>query len=257
MRLIDSHCHLYLEEFENDIQEVIQRAMDQGVDKFFLPNIDSSTTDSMNGLASKYPDNCFPMMGLHPTSVKENFKAELEHVRAGLESGKYKGVGEIGIDLYWDKAFIKEQVEAFETQIEWAKEFSLPIIIHARDSFPEIFASVDKLNDDKLTGIFHCFSGTLEDAKHIMNYGGFKMGIGGVVTFKNGKIDQFLDQVPLENLVLETDSPYLAPVPYRGKRNESSYLKEIVKKLSSVYSVSEEIIAEQTTRNSLEIFQLS
>jgi len=256
MQIIDSHCHLYLPEFQNDFDQVISRAKEVGVQKFFLPNIDSSTTQQMLKLVEDYPEVCFPMMGLHPTSVKEDFKEELEKVENELKKGKYVAVGEIGIDLYWDKTFLNEQIEALKTQIKWAKEYKLPVVIHARDSFQEIFEVIDQLNDGSLKGIFHCFTGSIDDAKKIMDYKGFKMGIGGVVTFKNGGIDKFLNEIPLSNFVLETDSPYLAPVPYRGKRNESAYLVEIISKMSDIYSVSKEEIAETTSRSSLEIFNV-
>lgn len=257
MTIIDSHCHLYLPEFDEDLEAVMQRAADAGVEKFFLPNIDSTTIDAMNSLVRNFPDKCIPMMGLHPTSVKENFREELEIVETELSSGKYVAVGEIGIDLYWDKTFFPQQKEAFEFQIELAKKSNLPIVIHARDSFREIFEVIDRLNDESLSGIFHCFTGSLEDARRIMSYGGFMMGIGGVVTFKNGGLDKFLGEVPIENIVLETDSPYLAPVPNRGKRNESAYLKEVVRKLADIYNLDEDEIADMTTANSLKIFNMS
>jgi len=254
--IIDSHCHLYLPEFQNDVDQVIGRAKEIGVEKFFLPNIDSSTTQQMLKLVEDYPEVCYAMMGLHPTSVKENFKEELEKVEIELKKDTYVAIGEIGIDLYWDKTFLKEQTEAFETQIKWAKEIKLPVVIHARNSFQEIFEVIDRLNDDSLKGIFHCFTGSFDDAKKIVDYGGFKMGIGGVVTFKNGGIDKFLNEIPLHNFVLETDSPYLAPVPYRGKRNESAYLVEIISKMADIYSVSKGEIAEMTSKSSLEIFNV-
>lgn len=256
MQLVDSHCHLYLEQFNEDRDEVIHRAMEAGVEAFFLPNIDSETIDSMNALAQKYPSNCFPMMGLHPTSVKENFKEELAIVKRELSTGKYCAVGEIGIDLYWDKAHQQEQVRAFEQQIAWAKEMKLPIVIHARDSFNEIFEVVDRMNDEHLTGVFHCFTGNLDQAKKIMGYGGFKMGIGGVLTFKNGGLDKFIAEIPIEYLILETDAPYLAPSPYRGKRNESAYLKEILTKLSGLYDLKEDEVASITSSNALELFNM-
>ena len=256
MNIIDSHCHLYLPEFQNDLDQVVSRAMEVGVQKFFLPNIDSSTIEPMLKVVEDYPDMCYPMMGLHPTSVKDNYKEELGIVEEELKSGKYVAIGEIGIDLYWDKTYFKEQVDAFERQIIWAKELNLPIVIHARDSFQEIFEAMDSLNDDSLKGIFHCFTGTFDDAKKIMSYGGFKMGIGGVVTFKNGGIDKFLNEIPLQHLVVETDSPYLSPVPYRGKRNESAYLAEVLSKMADVYNLTINEIAEATSSNSLEIFNI-
>lgn len=243
-------------EFQEDVHEVISRAMEKGVEKFFLPNIDSGTIDSMWKLANEYAGVCFPMIGLHPTSVKENFKDELKIVREELKKREYHAIGEIGIDLYWDKSFLAQQKEAFRFQINLAKEVGLPVVIHSRESFNEIFNIVDEENDENLKGIFHCFTGSKDDAIRIMNYGGFKLGIGGVVTFKNGGIDKFLSEIPLEYLVLETDSPYLAPVPYRGKRNESSYLIEIVEKLATVYNIEVNEIAEITSSNSLEIFGL-
>jgi len=257
MILIDSHCHLYLPEFQHDISEVMVRAKNSGVEKFFLPNIDSSTADAMLSLVNQYPDECYPMIGLHPTSVKENYRNELEFVQKELKKGIYKAVGEIGIDLYWDRSFLDEQKLVFEKQITWAKEFSLPVVIHARESFNEIFEIVDRLNDEDLTGIFHCFTGNIDEARHIISYSGFKLGIGGVVTFKNGGLDKFLKKIPIEYLVLETDSPYLAPVPYRGKRNESAYLVQILQKLVEIYGLTPEEVSSATTRNSLEIFKMT
>lgn len=238
------------------MHEVIARAKEKGVEKFFLPNIDSTTIDSMWNLTIEYPGVCFPMIGLHPTSVKENYIDELKKVKDELDKKRYCAIGEIGIDLYWDKTFISQQREAFRSQINLAKEFNLPVVIHSRESFNEIFNIIDEENDENLKGIFHCFTGSKDDAIRIMNYGGFKLGIGGVVTFKNGGIDKFLSEIPLEYLVLETDSPYLAPVPYRGKRNESAYLIEIAEKLAAIYNREVNDIAEITSSNSLEIFGL-
>lgn len=238
------------------MHEVIARAKEKGVEKFFLPNIDSTTIDSMWNLTIEYPGVCFPMIGLHPTSVKENYIDELKKVKDELDKKRYCAIGEIGIDLYWDKTFISQQREAFRSQINLAKEFNLPVVIHSRESFNEIFEIVDEENDENLKGIFHCFTGSKDDAIRIKNYGGFKLGIGGVVTFKNGGINKFLSEIPLEYLVLETDSPYLAPVPYRGKRNESAYLIEIAEKLAAIYNREVNDIAEITSSNSLEIFGL-
>jgi TatD DNase family protein len=204
-------------------------------------------------LKENYPDQVFLMAGLHPTHVKENYKEELEHVKALLAKGDYCAVGEIGIDLYWDKSFFREQQEAFRTQIRWAKKNSLPIVIHCRESFDEIFEILEEEKGKDLRGIFHCFTGTLEQAHRAIGYN-MKLGIGGVVTFKNGKIDQFLGQIDLKHIVLETDSPYLAPVPYRGKRNESSYLRQILEKLSIIYNKPIEEIARITTENSKVVF---
>lgn len=253
MNLIDTHTHLYVEQFDADRGEVIERAMKQGVSKFYIPAIDSTYYERMFNLRDSYPDAIRLMAGLHPTHVKEDYEKELNFVRELLEKEKFVAIGEIGIDLYWDQTFLEEQKKAFRTQIAWAREKSLPIVIHARDSFKEIFEIMDLEQGPELKGIFHCFTGTLEQAKKIIDYG-FKLGIGGVVTFKNGGIDKFLDQIELENLVLETDSPYLAPKPFRGKRNESSYLVHVVEKLAEIYNMDPKEVAEITTRNAQEIF---
>jgi len=253
MILTDTHTHLYANQFDEDRVEVIQRAIDLGVERFFIPAIDSETTESMFALEKQFPKNMFLMMGLHPTHVKENYLEELALVKQWLDKRKFYAVGEIGMDLYWDKTFVKEQQEAFKQQISWAKEKNLPIVIHCRDAFDEVFEVLEEVKDDKLYGIFHCFTGNLAQAKKAISYN-MKLGIGGVVTFKNGKIDQFLDQIPLQNIVLETDAPYLAPAPYRGKRNESSYLVNVATKLAEIYNVSVEEIATITTNNSKDIF---
>ncbi len=202
MFLIDTHTHLYAKEFDADRQQVVQQALDAGIEYLFLPNIDRSTTQSMFDLVAHFPNNCFPMMGLHPTSVKEDYRSELQHVEAVLEKQKVIAIGEIGIDLYWDKTFIEEQKLAFRYQIELAKKYRLPIVIHARDSFDEIFAIVDELNDDNLKGVFHSFTGTLQQAQHIIDYGGFMIGINGIVTFKNAGLDKTVAEIPLKHLVL-------------------------------------------------------
>ena len=252
--LIDSHTHLYSEEFDQDIDQVIQRADEAGIGKFYLPAIDSTYTERMLDLEQKFPGQMFPMMGLHPTSVKpETYKFELEQVKSWLDKRNFAAVGEIGIDLYWDKSTLEIQREAFKKQIGWAKEKSLPVVIHCRESFDEIFEVLEEEKDDKLFGIFHCFTGTKEQAERAIGFK-MKLGIGGVVTFKNGKIDQFLKKIPLENIVLETDSPYLSPVPFRGKRNESSYLKYVVSKLSDIYEIPENEIAQVTSRNANSVF---
>jgi TatD DNase family protein len=253
MILTDTHTHLYANQFNEDRVEVIQRALDLGVKRFFIPAIDSETTESMFALEKQFPENIFLMMGLHPTHVKENFKEELAHVKKWLDKRNFYAVGEIGIDLYWDKTLLKQQQEAFKIQINWAKEKNLPIVIHCRDAFDEVFEVLEEMKDDKLFGIFHCFTGNLEQAKKAISYN-MKLGIGGVVTFKNGKIDQFLNQIPLKNIVLETDAPYLAPTPYRGKRNESSYLLQVAEKLATIYNIPVEELAKITTQNSKTIF---
>lgn len=254
MILTDTHTHLYSEQFKDDIDEVVQKAIDLGISRFFLPNIDSGYTNALLALAKKYPDNMFRMMGLHPCSVKADYQQELEHVEKMLSAHQVVAIGEIGIDLYWDKTFLKEQQAAFRYQIRLAKANNLPFVIHCRDAFDEIFEILDEENDENMRGIFHCFTGNLEQAQKIINYGGFKLGIGGVVTFKNAGLDKVVEQLDLAHLVLETDAPYLAPVPYRGKRNESAYLTEIATKIASLKQVSLEEVASITTKNSIEVF---
>lgn len=253
MTITDTHTHLYSNEFDEDRDEMIQRAIDAGVSRFFIPAIDATYTQSMYDLEKKYPDNIFLMMGLHPTHVKENYLEELQHVEEQLAKRKFYAVGEIGIDLYWDKTHLDEQKNAFRKQIQLAKHYKLPIVIHCREAFDEIFEILEEEKSIDLFGIFHCFSGTHEQALRAISYN-MKLGIGGVVTFKNGKIDQFLDQIDLSHLVLETDSPYLAPIPNRGKRNESSYLVNIVDKLGLIYNLPKEEIARITTENSQIVF---
>jgi len=253
MILTDTHTHLYSEQFDEDREIVVQRAIELGVSRFFVPAIDSTYYKAMFDLEKQFPENIFLMAGLHPTHVKENFKEELEVVQKILQKRKFYAVGEIGIDLYWDKSFIQQQQDAFKLQIKWAKENKLPIVIHCREAFDEIFEILEEEKEDKLYGVFHCFTGNLEQAKQAVSYN-MKLGIGGVVTFKNGKIDQFLNEIPLKDIVLETDAPYLAPTPYRGKRNESSYILKVVKKMAEIYEVSVNEIAEITTKNSKDIF---
>ena len=255
MNIIDTHTHLYLKQFNEDIDSVINRSKDIGVKKFIFPAIDSSHFDSMHSLKNKYPDNIYLMSGLHPTNVKENYKNELDFVVDSLKTRDYVAIGEIGIDLYWDKSFLNEQQEAFTFQIRLAIKHDLPIVIHCRDAFDEIFEILDKENCDKLRGVFHCFTGTLEQAKRAIDLD-FVLGIGGVVTFKNGGIYKFLNQIDLKHIVLETDSPYLAPVPFRGKRNESSYIVYVIDKLSEIYGLSKEEIASVTTKNAEKVFAL-
>lgn|SRR5690606_27105353 len=251
--LIDTHTHLYSEEFDNDRDEMIQRAREAGIQKFYIPAIDSTYTERMLDLEKKYP-NMHLMMGLHPTYVKpETYEFELEEVKKWLDQRSFSAVGEIGIDLYWDKTTLNIQQIAFKKQIHWAKEKGLPIVIHCRESFDEIFEVLEEEKDEKLFGIFHCFTGTKEQAQRAIDFQ-MKLGIGGVVTFKNGKIDQFLHEIPLEHIVLETDSPYLAPVPHRGKRNESAFVLNVVKKLSEIYGLSEKEIAQTTSQNALSVF---
>lgn len=254
MMFIDTHTHLFVEQFNEDREEVVQRAMDTGVEVMLLPNIDLESIPQMNELAAKYPNNCFPMMGLHPGSVDQNWKQTLQTIEKELFENKYIAVGEIGIDLYWSREFEEAQKEVFRQQVLWAKELGKPIVIHAREAFDEIFEIIDELNDESLTGIFHCFTGTLEQANHVIDYGGFKMGLGGVLTYKKSGLDKVIENVDLKHLVLETDSPYLPPTPYRGKRNESSYLLHIAEKLADVQSITLKQVAEVTTQNAKEIF---
>ena len=253
MILTDTHTHLYSEEFQHDRHEMMQRAIDAGVSRFFLTLIDSSYTQKMHDLEAKYPENVFLMMGLHPTYVKENYLEELAHVEKQLHSKKFYAVGEIGIDLFWDKTFLKQQQHAFQHQIQLAKKHKLAINIHCRDAFDEVFEVLESEKATDLFGIFHCFTGDLGQAKRAISLG-MKLGIGGVATFKNGKIDQFLNQIDLQHIVLETDSPYLAPVPNRGKRNESSYTLLVAQKLAEIYNLPVEEIARRTTENSKQIF---
>ena len=251
--ITDTHTHLYSEEFDQDRNEMIQRAIDAGVSRFFIPAIDSTCTEAMYDLERNYPDTIFLMMGLHPTYVKDNYREELQHVENELARRKFYAIGEIGIDLYWDKTHLPQQRIAFKRQIQLAKHYKLPIVIHCREAFDEIFEILEEEKSVDLFGIFHCFSGTYEQALQAISYN-MKLGIGGVVTFKNGKIDQFLNQIDLKHIVLETDSPYLAPVPFRGKRNESSYILNVVEKLAQIYSLSANEIAAITTENSKAIF---
>lgn len=253
MTITDTHTHLYSESFEEDRNEMIKRAINANVRRFFVPAIDSDYAEGMFALEKEFPENVFLMMGLHPTHVKENFEEELRFVEEQLQKRHFYAVGEIGIDLYWDKSTLEIQQEAFRRQIRMAKAHDLPIVIHCRDAFDEVFEVLEEEKDEKLFGIFHCFTGNREQAEKALSYN-MKLGIGGVVTFKNGKIDQFLNEVPLEQIVLETDAPYLAPAPYRGKRNESVYILEVLKKVAKVYNVSEEKVAEVTTAASKEVF---
>ncbi|MBP6128474.1 TatD family hydrolase [Flavobacterium sp.] len=253
MILTDTHTHLYSEEFDEDRDNIILSAIDSGVSRLFVPSIDSSYTQKMYALETQYPENVFLMMGLHPCYVKENYEEELAHVITELENRKFAAIGEIGIDLFWDKSFLKQQQDVFVKQIQLAKQYKLPINIHCRDAFNEVFEILEQEKSEELWGIFHCFTGDFNQAQQAISCG-MKLGIGGVATFKNGKIDQFLNEIDLKHIVLETDAPYLAPVPYRGKRNESSYIKVIAEKLSEIYQLPIEDIAAITTQNSKDIF---
>ena len=255
MIITDTHTHLYSEAFDEDRDAMIKRALAENVSRFFIPAIDSTYTESMLQLEKDFPKNIFLMMGLHPTHVKENYTEELKHVEEMLAKRSFYAVGEIGIDLYWDKSTLGIQQEAFKYQIQLAKKYKLPIVIHCRDAFDEIFQVLETEKSDDLFGIFHCFTGSLEQAQRAISFN-MKLGIGGVVTFKNGKIDQFLNQINLNHIVLETDSPYLAPAPFRGKRNESVYIIKVLEKLSELYGVSLEEIARRTTQNSKDVFRV-
>jgi len=256
MMIIDTHCHLYSEEFEGDIAEVIKRAKYEGVKKFFLPAIDSTCLEGMLDLEKKFPDECFAMMGLHPCYVKENYLEELEIVKNQLATRHFVAIGEVGIDYYWDKTFAEQQQQAFELQMQWALDYQLPIVIHTRNAMQETINMVKPFAAKGLTGIFHCFSGSYESAKQIVDMG-FLLGIGGVVTYKNSGLPQALAQIGAENLVLETDAPYLTPIPFRGKRNESSYLKYIIEKLAEIKNMSVEEMAAITTANAERIFRIN
>jgi TatD DNase family protein len=258
MGIVDTHIHLYGEAFDDDRSDLIEKAKAEGVSHFFLPAIDSTYTDRMKALQKAYPQEVFLMSGLHPTHVNENYKSELDHVYKELtqSSEDYVAVGEIGIDLYWDKTYVKEQTLSFETQINWALSFDLPIVIHCRAAFDEIFEVLESYRSKPLYGIFHCFSGSLAQAQKAIDLG-FKLGIGGVVTFKNGKIDQFLNQLDLGSLVLETDAPYLAPSPFRGKRNIPSYINLVADKVAELYNIPREEVIEKTAATALALFRKS
>ncbi len=256
MILIDTHTHLFSAEFQADQTEVVETAIKSGVQKMLLPNIDRRSIEPMYDLCARFPNHCYPMMGLHPGSVGAQWEEELEVIRTFLFSRKNIAVGEIGMDLYWDKTYIEEQKKAFRMQIAWAKELKLPIVIHARQAFNEIFKIVDEMNDADLTGVFHCFSGSVQQAVKIATYGGFKLGIGGVLTYKKSGLVDVLQEIPLDMMVLETDAPYLTPTPHRGKRNESAYLLYVAQKLAEVKGISIEEVAHITTQNARELFQL-
>ena len=251
--MIDTHCHLYSSEFDEDIKLVIDRAKEEGVTKFYLPAIDSTFTEQMNRIEVLFPGKCFAMAGLHPCSVKENFRDELFHIEEMLQKRSFKGIGETGLDFYWDKTFIKEQYTALEIQIEYALAYKLPLILHTRNATQQTIDIVKKYSSKGLTGIFHCFGGSLHEASQIIEMN-FYLGIGGVVTYKNAGLPEVLKMVDMKHIVLETDAPYLTPVPMRGKRNESSYLKYIVEKLALVKEISEEEVKNITTLNAEKIF---
>lgn len=254
MKLIDTHCHIYLEDFDNDRAAMLERAINNGVERFYLPGIDSSVIPNMMALEAAYPDRCFAMMGLHPCYVKDNYETELTIVKEWLGKRHFAAIGEIGLDYYWDTDHKKEQIFSFEQQMQWGLDYELPIVIHTRNAMQETIESVKPFAKKGLRGIFHCFSGSYESAVQIINMG-FLLGIGGVLTYKNAGLGAVLEKIDVEHLVLETDAPYLTPVPFRGKRNEPSYLSYIIAKLSELKGLSESEIASITTNNALKLFK--
>lgn len=255
MIFTDTHTHLYLEQFDDDRETMVKRAIDAGVKYMLLPNIDSQTIAPMLELCAAFPQSIFPMIGLHPTDVKENYEEELRVVKTNLDKGTWYAIGETGMDLYWDKTFVKQQKIALRQQISWAKQYKLPIVLHVREAFDEVFEIIDDTIDEKLTGVFHCFTGNLEQAERIIDWG-FKLGIGGVLTYKNSGLDKVVQDIPLQHLLLETDSPFLSPKPFRGKRNESAYLINVAQKLAEIKKVPLSVIAEITTQNAVSLFKL-
>lgn len=254
--MIDTHAHIYTKEFKDDLDNIVDNFQKEGGREIFMPNIDHDSIDLMLAVENRYPETCFSMMGLHPGSVSENFQSQLYEIEDWLSKRKFIAVGEIGIDLYWDKSLKKFQEEAFKIQIGFAKTHQLPIVIHSRDAFEETITIVEELYDNTLTGVFHCFSGTKEEATRITSLG-FALGIGGVVTFKNSGLDKVIPELLLENMILETDSPYLSPAPYRGKRNEPAYLTVIAQKIADLKQVSLDQVLEVTTKNAIKLFNHS
>lgn len=254
--MIDTHAHIYTKEFNDDLGEVIERSTDNGINKILMPNIDSTSIEPMLEVEHQYPHVCHAMMGLHPSSIKKGFEKQLYEVEGWLSKRKFLAIGEIGIDLYWDKQFEAHQKEAFKIQIQWAKEMNLPIVIHCREAFEETISIVEALHDERLTGVFHCFTGSIEEAERAIKLG-FYLGIGGVATFKNGGLDKVLPHVDLNKILLETDSPYLAPVPYRGKRNEPSYLPFIAQRIADIKSISVEGVKKATSENAQALFKMN
>lgn len=256
MRIIDTHSHIYSEEFDNDIDNVIDRSKKAGVEKILLPNIDSSSLERLHNISNKYPGYCIPMMGLHPTSVGDNWKIELEIIKQQFSQKSYIAIGEIGMDLYWDKTFENEQRFVFEEQLRWSIKYNLPVAIHSRDAIPQCVECIRNIGEEKLRGVFHSFGGTEQELIEILSLKNFMLGINGVVTFKNSTLSSVLMNTDLSQIIIETDSPYLAPVPYRGKRNESSYTLNVVEKLAEIYSISTDKAGEITTENAEKLFAL-
>lgn len=255
MGLIDTHCHLYLEEFDADNTELIDKAKESGITALLLPNVDATTTERLYTLCDRYPDYAFPMMGLHPTSVDKDYASQLQEIEKQLHKRPFCAIGEIGIDLYWDKTWLKEQKIVFEEQLRWSIEMQLPVAIHTRDAFPEVFDSIYKVGPEKLSGVFHSFSGKIEEWEEVKKLSNFMIGINGVVTFKNSGLAEVIKQSDLDRIVLETDAPYLAPVPFRGKRNEPTYLWETAKKVAETFQIPLEKLVERTTQNALKQFR--
>ncbi|MBN2648742.1 MAG: TatD family hydrolase [Prolixibacteraceae bacterium] len=254
--MIDTHSHIYSEDFNGEVDEVVRRAFEAGVDKILLPNIDSSSIKMMMDLSARYPEALFPMMGIHPTSVKEDYEDELEVISYWLRKERFFGIGEIGIDFYWDNTFRTEQEFVFRKQLQLAQEYELPVSIHTRDSFDTAFRIVEEeLQNGSLSGVFHCFTGTVGQAQKVLSKG-LKIGVGGIVTFKNAGIDRMIEQLSLKDIVIETDSPYLAPSPMRGKQNESSYLVYIVEKLADIFHTTGDEVKRVTTQTAQEIFRI-
>ena len=256
--MIDTHSHIFEPDFADDLPEIIARAKEIGVEKIFMPNIDDTSVDAMLGVCRQYPGYCFPMLGFHPTSVDADAMPKVKEMKKRLTEGHpYIAIGEVGLDLYWDKTYIKEQQMVLEEQIQWALEWELPLVIHCREAFPELFDVLKPYKETKLTGVFHSFTGTVNEAMELLDYSRFMVGINGVVTFKKSTLPEALKVLPLDRLVLETDSPYLAPVPFRGKRNESSYVKRVAVKLAELYGVEIGEVERQTTANALKVFKIS
>ncbi|GAB1416202.1 TatD family hydrolase [Paludibacter sp.] len=255
--MIDTHAHIYAEEFDADRNQVIERAIDAGVKKIILPNIDSTSLKPMLTLETEYPDLCYAAIGLHPTSIDERYESELMIVKSELIRRRYIALGEIGIDLYWDKTYVKEQIIAFQRQVEWAIQYDLPLIIHVRESLKETLQALEPYKNSGLKGVFHSFGGSVKDAEGIFSYGDFYLGINGIITFKNSMLSETIEQIGCGKLIIETDAPYLAPTPYRGKRNESAYLTLIAKKIADILNMSFDEVVEITSKNATLLFTFS
>ncbi len=258
MNLVDTHCHIYLDDFDTDREQIIENAKNSGIDILLLPNVDTDTIENLHTVCKSYPTVCFPMMGLHPTSVNKSYPDALKTIETYLynEQVKYYGVGEIGIDLYWDKTHLKEQKIVFEKQLEWSIDLNLPVAIHTRDAFPEVFDSIHKIGPEKLKGVFHSFTGTEEELEEIRNFKNFKIGINGVVTFKNSRLSEVISGLSPDYILLETDAPYLAPVPFRGKRNEPAYMIKTAEKVAEIFNLPLEMIINVTRQNTFDLFKI-